>query len=996
MDPNRSRILADLEGAIDGSVYCDDLTLQMYATDASIHELKPLAVISPASTRDVVKIVNYARENQIPIHPRGSGSNPIGGCLGPGIVVDFSQNMRRLISIDREAVTVQAGAVLANVNRELRSHHRLIGPDPATRHITTIGGMLALNLSGSHWVKYGTPRDKILSLQVVLASGDVVNIDSAKNLAKVNQGDPLVEQLSTQARAVVESRADELKACRPQSAVFEAGYHLWTVQQPDGSIDLTRLLVGSEGTLGIITKATLATDPAPKYRGVALLFFERLDSAARAALEIASLGVAACDLLDRRVLTLARKNDDRYTKLLPAEAEAMLLVEFQAEEDAALRERLENLIQRIVRRKKLAFDFRSTTQTAERNLYWRLTRRVTPILYRLRGNRRAVPFIEGIAVPPAKLPEFLTVLHQVLNRFEVTASVFSHTPQGVLQVHPFIDLTSDAQVAVLESLTNELLNRVLDFGGTLSGMYGDGLSRTWTLQRQFGSAIAAFAEVKQIFDPGHLLNPGKVVDQPQYGLTSQLRKLTLAARLRGNPPAAEPNSDPPPRSSALPIFEPQLSWSAEDINVAARNCNGCGRCRTSNLDQRMCPIFRVDHREAASPRAKANLMRAVMTGDLPPELLSSNEFREVADLCFNCHQCRLECPASVDIPKLMVEAKAQHVEHNGLGVSDWLMSRLDLLYWFAGRFPSLTNAMIQNPRARWLLDRVMGVAQGRKLPRFSQTSFLSWAQRQKLNRIPRQHGRKVVFFVDAFVNWNDLELGQAVIKILQHNNIDVVVPLNQAVSGMSLISDGVLGRAKKLVARNVEILADYVRQGFQIVTTEPSAALALRHEYLHLINDQDSQAVAANTLDVCDYLWKLHLTGDLQLDFKPQNVVVGYHQPCHHKALEIGQPGVSLMRLIPGVQVEPLEMGCSGVAGVWGLKRKNYLRSLRVGFPLINALRAPEIIAGTTECTTCKIQMEHGTSKITVHPIKILALGYGLMPQLVGLFSRKSEELLLS
>lgn len=995
MDPNRARILADLEGAIDGNIYCDDLTIQMYATDASIHELRPLAVISPASTRDVVKIVNYARENQISIHPRGSGSNPIGGCLGTGIVLDFSENMRRLVSVDREAVTVQAGAVLANVNRELRSHQRIIGPDPATRHITTIGGMLAMNLTGSHWVKYGSPREKVLSLQVVLASGDVVNLDSSANMAKANEGDSLVTELKTRTEQILSWQEKELQACRPTSVVSEAGYHLWSLRQPDG-IDLTRLMVGSEGTLGIITKATFATDPIPKHRGVCLLFFERLDTAARAALEISSLGIVACDLLDRRVLALARKTDERYARILPDDAEAMLLVEFQADENAIVRDRLEFLVQRIVRKKKLAFDFRTTTQTAERNLFWRLTRRVTPILYRLKGNRRAVPFIESIAVPPPKLPEFLNVLHQVLNRFEITASVFSHTPQGVLQVHPFIDLTSDSQVAQLESLTKELLNRVVEMGGTLSGMFGDGLSRTWTLRKQFGPAYSALAEIKNIFDPTHLLNPGKVVDQPQHSLTGQLRKLTLAETFRPAPSDGDVSTATASRKNALPIFEPQLSWTADEVNGAARTCNGCGRCRTSNVDQRMCPIFRVAPTESASPRAKANLMRAVMTGDLSPETLGSDEFRAVADLCVNCHQCRLECPASVDIPKLMVEAKAQHVENNGLGLSDWFLSRLDLLYWFAGRFPRLTNKLIQSRRARWLLDRFMGIAQGRKLPRFSQTSFLSWAQRQKLNRVPRVHGRKVVFFVDAFVNWNDLELGQAAVKILQHNNVDVVVPLNQAVSGMSLISDGVLGRARKLAARNIEILADYVRQGFQVVTTEPSAALALKHEYLNLINDQDAQLVAANTLDVCEYLWKLHLTGDLQLDFKPQNLVAGYHQPCHQKALQIGRPGVELMKLIPGVQVECLELGCSGVAGVWGLKRKNYLRSLRVGFPLINALRAPEIIIGTTECTTCKIQMEHGTNKITAHPIKVMALAYGLMPQLIGLFSRKSEDLILS
>jgi FAD/FMN-containing dehydrogenase/Fe-S oxidoreductase len=997
MDPDRARILADLNGAIDGNIYCDDLTIQMYSTDASIHELKPLAVISPASTRDVVKIVNYCRENQIPVHPRGSGSNTIGGCLGKGVVLDFSESMRRLVSVDREAVTVQAGAVLANINRELKVHGRFISPDPATRSITTIGGMLSLNLSGSHWVKYGTPRDKVLSLQVVLASGDVVNLDSAANLSRVNQGDSVVEHLEQRTQSILRSREKELAAYRPKTELNEAGYDLWSLQRND-QIDLTRLMVGSEGTLGIITKATISTDPIPKHRGVALLFFERLDFAAKAAIEIGGMGIVACDLLDRRLLTLARETDDKYVKLIPAEAEAMLLVEFQAEEDAALRDRFEFLAQRIIRRRRLAFEIRTATQPEERNLFWRLTRRVTPTLYRLRGNRRAVPFIEAIAVPPAKLPDFLAVLHQVLNRYEVTASVFAHTPQGILQVHPFIDLSSPPQVAQLQPLAEELLEKVTEFGGTLSGMFGDGFSRTWTLRKHFGNAYSAFVEIKSLFDPTHMLNPGKIVDQPACGLTDQLRKVTLAETLQPPPETSVETvqDEEAAKTTPLPVLVPQLNWSLAEMNVAARNCNGCGRCRTSNIDQRMCPIFRAGPKENASPRAKANLMRAILTGQLPKDTIGSDEFREVSDLCVNCHQCRLECPASVDIPKLMVEAKAHHVEVNGLGFNDWVLSRLDLLYALASKAPRLTNYLIQNRTARWLLDRLLGIAQGRKLPRFSQSSFLTWAGRQKLNRVPRQNGHKVVFFVDAFVNWNDLELGQALVKILQHNNIDVVVPLEQAVSGMSLISDGVLGRARKLAARNVELLADYIRQGFHVVTAEPSAALALKHEYLNLLSDPDAKLVSDNTFDVCQYLWQLHQTGDLQLNFRPLNVTVGYHQPCHQRALQIGQPGVELMRLIPGVQVDCLNLGCSGMAGVWGVKQKNYLRSLRIGFPLINALRSPDLIIGTTECATCKMQMEQGTSKLTAHPIKILAMAYGLMPQLTNLFSRRSEELLLS
>ncbi len=391
-------------------------------------------------------------------------------------------------------------------------------------------------------------------------------------------------------------------------------------------------------------------------------------------------------------------------------------------------------------------------------------------------------------------------------------------------------------------------------------------------------------------------------------------------------------------------------------------------------------------------------MRSVLTGSLDPTALSQDEFKEVADLCVNCHQCRFECPAGVDIPKLMVEAKSQYYALNGLKLSDWLLTRLDWLYDLAGRMPRVTNRLITSPMSRWLLDRFLGVAQGRKLPRFANRNLMKWAAREKLTRPSKQQSRKVVYFVDAYANWNDVELGKAFVRVLQHNGIDVLIPPGQGISGMSLISEGAIDQVRKLASRNVEMLAEWIRQGYQVVTTEPSAALVLTHEYRNLMDDADTELVANHTIESSSFLLTLHHLGELELDFNPLNASIGYHLPCHQRALmqkseDQTIPGVKLLRLIPGLQVELIEQGCSGMAGTYGLKRKNYNRSLRMGMPLINAMRSPSIIAGTTECSACKIQMEQGTTKPTIHPIKILALAYGLMPELEDLFNRRSEEL---
>lgn len=1031
MDPERARILADLSGVLDGQIHCDDLFLQMYSSDASLYEIKPLAVVRPTALSDVVSVVKYANENQLSVIPRGAGSNVIGASLGAGIVLDFSVGMRQVLRVDRESVRVQPGVVVRDLNRQLKAHQQMFSPDPATRSVSTIGGALAMNRTGSHWISSGTPRDKVVQLQMVLADGEVVQLDSVKNQVWVDSGAQTaaaasrIRELKSRIGRVIQTNEKLIADSQPQTKINQAGYQLETAMQ-SGEVDLTRLLIGSEGTLGIITEAVVRTDRVPSHRGVALLFFHQLQAAAMAAVEIGKMGITACDLVDRRLLTLARETSESYQKLLPVDAEAMLLVEFAAEDDATLRDKLQHLTQRIQRRKKLAFEVRSTTQSDQRNIYWHLVRRVVPSLYRLRGLRRAVPFIEDIAIAPELLPEFLKRVHGVLNEHDITASIFSHTPQGMVHIRPFLNLAEKKDIARMKPLAKAIFGLTLEMKGSISGSQGDGLARTWFLRSQYGKLHPVFSEVKNIFDPQNILNPGKIVGLPYSDLTDNLRifqaEEPVAAPADGDAAMSETEDDSPsPRrllgpfskrksdqdkdsgaDRELPILQPQLDWTVPQISLAARNCNGCARCRTNMHTERMCPVYRASPREESSPRAKANLIRGVVSGSLSPDQMTKDEFKEVADLCFNCHQCRLECPASVDIPKLMVEAKAQYFETNGLKVSDWILTRLDWLYGLAGRVPRLSNRMVRSPMCRWVLDRVLGIAQGRKLPRFATRTFARWAQKNQLTKPSRQQSRKVVYFYDAWVNWNDPELGRSFVEVLKHNNIDVLIPPNQGISGMSLISDGAISRARAIAERNVEMLSEWVRQGYRIVTTEPSAALALKHEYLNLLDDEDATKIAENTTDGCSFLLELHRGGELALDFSPLNALVGYHLPCHQRAilksgLNSDIPAVKLMQLIPGMQVEVLDKGCSGMAGTFGLKRRNYRRSLRIGVHLIQAMRQPQLLAGSTECSSCKIQMEQGTYKATIHPIKILARAYGLMPnELEDLFNRRSEELVVT
>lgn len=990
MDPQRERIQADLRGLISGQVRCDDAFVQMYSTDGSIYQVAPLGVVRPRNQYDVQAAVKYAADNVIPIHARGAGTGLAGESLGPGLVMDFSQGMRRIVSVNHDHVVVQPGVVLGQLNRYLAGFGKQFAPDPATGGVTTIGSVVALDASGSNWLRYGSARRHVRSLQVVLADGESFEaarhpVTDDPNVDPIPRRRELVRRLAE----LIQREESVIRANQPKAWVNRCGYHLHDVLS-DGQLDLAKLITGSEGTLALITQLSLAIEPIPKHRGLCLMFFDRLEAAATAASEAKSLGVSACDLLDRRILSLARDLDPRYAQAIPREAEAMLLVEQQADESGPVLETLQQVAVRWQRRRRLAFGFHLALSPDEYDLFRRLTRRVSPTLFRVQGSERPVPFIEDVAVPPEVLPDFLVKMQNVFKAWQITASFFAHAGHGQIHVRPFLDLTNTADVNKMPELATQLYEEVLAVGGTISGEHGCGLSRTWYVRRQTGPLYDVLREVKRIFDPQNLFNPGKVVADVPQPLTKNLR-LAAAEDDRPLTETQVAEGTPAPKEKV----DLHLVWR-QLPQIEAESCNGCGRCRTMSPEMRMCPIFRYAPAEESSPRAKANLMRAVLQGELAANSLASEQLKEIADLCVNCHQCRLECPAEVDIPKLMIEAKSQYVVANGLDTTDWFLARLDSVSRWGARFGPIANWLLHTRWTRWVLEKLTGLAQGRKLPRLASTTFLRRADRSRLTRPARRTGGKILYFVDVYANWYDVQLAESLVAIMQHHGIAVYVPAGQLQSGMAQITLGDVERARKLAARNVALLADAVRQGYEIVCTEPSAALCLTQEYPSLLDDDDARLVAEHTTEACSYLWKLHQVGRLELDLRPINLTLGYHQPCHLRALDVGAPGESLLRLIPGLSVRRIERGCSGMAGTFGMRRDNYRASLRAGWGLISALRDPQIDLGTTECSACKIQMEQGTTKPTIHPLKMLALAYGLIPEIETLLTARGEELLVT
>jgi Fe-S oxidoreductase len=426
------------------------------------------------------------------------------------------------------------------------------------------------------------------------------------------------------------------------------------------------------------------------------------------------------------------------------------------------------------------------------------------------------------------------------------------------------------------------------------------------------------------------------------------------------------------------------------------NCNGCGHCRTEAPEQRMCPLFRVGHGEAASPRAKANLLRWLLQPGGDPRQLSSDDVREVADLCVNCKMCARECPARVNVPKLMLEAKAANVAEYGLSYGDWAMARTEAFAAFGSAFAAFVNAALGSRSVRWLLEKLLGVSRRRRLPAFAARSFLRRAARRGWTRPPRGRRPRVAYFVDSFANYNDPLIAEAVVAVLHHNGLEVYVPPGQLGCGMAPLAYGDVESAREAAAHNVRLLAELAREGYLIVCSEPTAALMLRQDCLDLLDDPDARLVADRVVEMTAFLWELRQQGRLRTDFRRLDLALGHHVPCHLKALGGSPAGPQLLALIPGVRVQTIDVACSGMAGTFGLKAENYTASLEAGRPMLDELSRPGVLFGSTECGSCRLQMEEGAGKRTLHPAQYLALAYGLLPDVARRLQEPMRELVLS
>jgi anaerobic glycerol-3-phosphate dehydrogenase C subunit len=715
-------------------------------------------------------------------------------------------------------------------------------------------------------------------------------------------------------------------------------------------------MAGSEGTLAIFTKITLRTVPLPKAKGLLQLEFDSLDKMAKAVPIIVSTGASACELMDSHLIAMAIKHLPAYRDVLPANATAALLVEHIGETPDQVRDKIkttDSAIGNLASNRTIVFD----EQTQKR--IWKARKDAVPLLDRRIGRQRPVPFIEDVSVENDKLAEYIAGLQTIGQKYNTTMSYYGHAGDGELHIRPYLDLGEQGDIDKMTQIANEVFALAWSLGGTVSGEHAVGLVRAAFLRRQYGDEFyGLLCGIKNIFDPAGLLNPGKIInDNPNV----MVENLKAGHHIQKDKTFAESG----------------VIFSEDEIALELGQCSGCGVCRSREQQFRMCPMFRATGDELAGSRAKMNVLRFWSSGRFKEEYFDSPEFRQFLDLCVNCKACSVECPSGVDVSKIMAAARAEYIRRNGLRLTERFLGHNRYLSKLASIFAPISNLVMRLPITRSLLEKAIGLDSRRKMPKFAFGSF-SLAGRLYLEtcRPSEMPIDKVAYFLDSYVNYNDHELGFAVIDVLRHNAIEVIIP-RQRPAPLPAIVYGDVKTAKKDLSYSVKYLAAAVRDGYKIICSEPSAALCLKQELRHYVEGPDAQIVSENTYDLMEYLRGLLRQGKLN---RPKRTLLQeyvYHTPCHLFATGSYGASIELLQKLCNIPVADLNAGCCGLAGTFGMQKKNYELSEQIAQSLKIALENTPAQCVLTECAACGMQIEHISGKLAIHPIKVLARAYG-------------------
>ena len=973
---------SDLSAVVRGEVRFDDMTRGLYSTDASVYQIPPLGVVFPQDHADVVAAVRVAARHRVPILPRGGGTSLSGQSVARAVVLDLSRFMRRILDLDlsRQLVRVEAGVVLQQLNSHLKPHRLQFGPDVSTASRAALGGMIGNNSAGSHSLIYGKTIDHVRSLKLVLADGSEMTCGplTPDELAAKQALDTIEGRIYREFPRIVHEHESDIVARYPRLLRRVSGYNLdvfvprfaESLPQAPGSkkldqqfperrlFNLARLIVGAEGTLGIITEAELYAIPLPRERGVACLLFESVDTAVQSVTKILDCLPSAVELLDQNIVELSRENlqYQKYLDFVEGAPAALLLVEFMGETPQHIEDGLLLLEQRLRDQAGLLKLIRATS-AEQTDKIWRCREAGAPLLLSIPGAKKPIAFVEDPAVEPSRLPDFTRRFRDILTRHGASGAYYGHASVGCLHLRPMINTKSAVDLQRMKAISDDVVKLVQEFKGAMSGEHGDGLSRSYHNPALFGPRLfAAFQQIKELFDPHRLLNPGKVVDTP-----SPIENLRYGTGYQPLPVSSVLDFSKEARHNDLPISQGFLA--------AAEMCNGSGVCRKTHTGT-MCPSFMVTHDEEHSPRGRANALRLALSGQLPEGSLTSERMYQVMDLCLQCKGCKAECPSNVDVAKLKVEFLAHYNEKHRPSYSTIIQGHVATLNRVGSAIAPVANWLAQSPPLRWLMQYATGIDQRRRLPEFQSDHFHRWFKRHQPHPLSGSRG-DVVLLDDCLTSYCEPRVNQSATELLEQAGYRV----HRAglwCCGRPLISKGLLEPAKRLARSNVTKLLEFTQRGWPILGCEPSCLLTLVDEYPDLFPCDATTQVQRNSHLLDGWLADRAAEGNLQLSFRSLNETALVHGHCQQKAL-VGLTGTQrALQLIPELRAKPVDSGCCGMAGSFGYDHYDVSQQIgeRVLFPAVKSHHAGPVIAPGF---SCRHQIADGTQTTALHPVELLA-----------------------
>lgn len=961
----------DLERTLDGEIQLDSLHTSIYATDASVYRELPQAVLYPKSNSDLQKILDFANTHHISITPRAAGTSLAGQCVTDGLVLDLSKYFTKELSFDnsKKTIRLEPGVVRDRLNNSLKPHHLFFGPNTSTSNRCNIGGMFGNNSSGTTSIKFGVTRDKIISSKGFLADGSYIEINP---LTKSEFQEKL--KLTTLEGKIYNyfntlfKRADIeqiLEVGFPKASIHRrnTGYSIdelynssFFKSNTNSYFNLNKLLCGSEGTLYIATELEVSLDDVPPENSALLAaHFSSIQDC------LESVGIAmqhdlfTCEMMDKTILDCT-KDSMKYQGhrfFIENDPEAILMLELKSDTENNLKDQIENLLRDLTQSTKAYAT--PILKDNEIHLAAELRKAGLGLLANLKGDAKAVACIEDTSVTIDDLPHYIADFSKIMASYQQEAVYYAHAGAGELHLRPILNLKTSKGVEEFKNISSDVAHLVKSYDGALSGEHGDGRVRAPFTQLMVGEeCYGIFKDIKHLFDPHNLLNPSKIVNPKP-----------IDTDLRYEVDRKEPE---------IPT---KMDFSKNlGILRAAEQCNGSGDCRKSHeFEGGMCPSYQATKNEKDTTRARANMLREVLTNKQDDKNAFDNEdLKDIFDLCVSCKACKNECPSNVDVAAFKTEFLYQYQKANGVKLRTHVFAKNNLINSLASPVAPLYNWLNANPLTSKLIKQSAGIANERSLPKLSSKSLKTRIKSGELSLVAKGDKKKTVYlFVDEFSNYLDVSIGIDAVELLTKLGYEVKI-LDNAESGRAYFSKGLLDEAQRFIDKNVQLFESVVSEDTPLLGIEPSTILSFRDEYLKLAKNQ----LAAEKISKHAFLIEEFLNAEIQnghitaSQFSEEVREIKIHNHCYQKALSNQLHTFNLMNLPKNFKVTLIPSGCCGMAGSFGYEKEHYEVSQSIGeLVLFPSVRKSDAII-CANGTSCRHQIKDGTDKTAQHPVSIL------------------------